>query len=227
VTDLKSRLPLVCLITDRRKLGPTGDDLRSGLLTRFLEHALTCGIDLVQLREPDLSAREIFHLTRIVVDLAGRYHCTVLVNDRADIAAACGAGVHLTTRSLRPAVVRRTFGTELLMGVSTHNVKEVEEAQKAGADFVVFGPVFETESKKAYGLPVGLSSLEKVTQRFEIPVLALGGVNEANFREALKAGAAGIAGISIFTESADLPTLVSKVKEGPKASTRPVERKLA
>jgi thiamine-phosphate pyrophosphorylase len=201
--------------------------LRSGKLTGFLEHALTCGIDLVQLREPDLSAREVFHLTRTIVDLAGYYDCSVLVNDRADIAVACGAGVHLTTRSLRPAVVRRMFGNELLMGVSTHNVTEVEEARSAGADFVVFGPVFETDSKKSYGPPVGLPSLEEVTRRFDIPVLALGGINEANFAEALTAGAAGIAGISIFTGSDDLAALVSRVKKAPNTSTRPLERELS
>jgi len=229
VRDLKSRqrrfpvekLPLVYLITARRTLGPTGHDLRSGLLTSFLERAFACGIDLVQLREPDLSARDIFHLTKTVADLARQYGCSVLINDRADIAVACGTGVHLTTRSLRPAVVRAKFGNTLLIGVSTHNVREVEEARNAGADFVVFGPVFETESKKSYGPPVGLSSLEKVAGRFDIPVLALGGVNEDNFAQTLNAGAAGIAGISIFTESADLRALVSKVKNAPKTSARP------
>jgi len=224
VTDLKSRqrpfpeekLPLVYLITDRRKLGPTALDPRSGQLIRFLERACTSGIDLVQLREPDLSARDIFHLSKTVVDIAGQYGCTVLVNDRADIAVACGAGVHLTTRSLPPAVVRAMFGNRLLIGVSTHNVREVEEARNARADFVVFGPVFETESKKSYGPPVGLSSLEEVATSLEIPVLALGGINESNFSRALRAGASGIAGISIFTDSASLSALVSKVKNAPK-----------
>ena len=219
--DLKSRLPLVYLITDRRKLGPTGHDSRSSLLTGLLGRASTSGIDLIQLREPDLSPREIFHLTKTAVDIAAPHGCAVLVNDRADIAVACGAGVHLTTRSLRPAVVRRMFGNNLMIGVSTHNVREVEEAQDSGADFVVFGPVFETESKIPYGAPVGLSSLEKITEQFDIPVLALGGINETNFSQVIKAGAAGIAGISIFTESADLAALVAKVKQATKTSTGP------
>jgi thiamine-phosphate pyrophosphorylase len=178
-----------------------------------LERAIACGVDLVQLRELDLSAREIFVLTKTVLERARPHGCSVLVNDRADIAAACGAGVHLTTRSVRPAVIRRVFGNKLLMGVSTHNVGEVQEAQDAGADFVVFGPVFETETKRRYGPPLGLSCLEEVAARFDIPVLALGGISETNFREALRAGAAGIAGISIFTDSKDLKALVVSVKE--------------
>jgi thiamine-phosphate pyrophosphorylase len=167
---------------------------------------------MVQLREPDLAARELFLLTKQVVEVAALHGCDVLLNDRADISVACGAGVHLTTRSVRPAVIRRTFGRGLLIGVSTHTVQEVQEAQDAGADFVVFGPVYATETKRHYGPPVGLGALEYVSSRFKIPVLALGGINEANFRETLTAGAAGIAGISIFTESTDLKALVQTVK---------------
>jgi len=177
-----------------------------------LERAIACGVDMVQIREPDLSARDLFLLTRCVVESAATSACNLLVNDRVDIAAVRGTGVHLTTRSMRPAVVRRVFGDELLMGVSTHNVDEVQEAEDAGADFVVFGPVYETGTKKQYGPPVGLGSLTEVCSRFQVPVLALGGINESNFREALSTGAAGIAGISIFTESTDLCGLVQQVK---------------
>src|SRR5262245_17638667 len=212
VTNLKSRLPLVYLITDRHKLGPTGADLQAGRLVDFLEVAIASGIDMIQLRERDLSARDLVLLTRTAVECAGGFDCNVLVNDRADIAASCGAGVHLTTRSVRPAVVRRVFGDDLLMGVSTHNAAEVQEADDAGADFVVFGPVYETGTKKQYGATVGLGNLEEVSSRFKIPVLALGGINETNYRSTLTAGASGIAGISIFTESADMSALVQKVK---------------
>jgi thiamine-phosphate pyrophosphorylase len=174
---------------------------------------MVSGVDMIQLREPDLSAHDLFLLTKQVVDLAAQYGCDILVNDRADIAVSCGAGVHLTTRSLRPGVIRRIFGPKLLIGVSTHSLEEVNEAQDGGADFVVFGPVYETEAKKKYGPPVGVGSLESVSSRFEIPVLALGGINEANTREALMAGAAGIAGISIFTNCRNLALLVNRVRQ--------------
>jgi thiamine-phosphate pyrophosphorylase len=173
---------------------------------------MVSGVDMIQLREPDLPARDLFMLTKQLVQVAARYGCDVLVNDRADIAVACGAGVHLTTRSVRPAVIRRTFGTSLLIGTSTHSIEEVREAEDGGADFVVFGPIFETETKKKYGSPVGLGLLEHVSSRFKIPVLALGGINEANFRDALTAGAAGIAGISMFADCHDLALLLNRIK---------------
>jgi thiamine-phosphate pyrophosphorylase len=100
-----------------------------------------------------------------------------------------------------------------LIGASTHSVQEVKEAADGGADFVVFGPVFDTPAKKKYGPPVGLASLEYVSSRFKIPVLALGGINESNLREPLTAGAAGIAGISIFADSRDLALLLDRIKE--------------
>lgn len=211
--NLPSRIPLLYLITDRRQALRTSDDSGSIRLTSFLEAAMASGVDMVQLREPDIPARDLFLLTKSTVELGVKYGCKVLVNDRADIAAACGAGVHLTTRSLRPAIVRRVFGRGLLMGVSTHNIQEVREAEDAGADFVVFGPVYYTESKRQYGPPLGLGALKDVTSRCNIPVLGLGGISETNFRPVLESAAAGIAGISLFTNCTDLEALVRRVKE--------------
>ena len=211
--NLKSRPPLLYLITDRRTLGQTGNNSQSNRLITFLEQAMAGGVDMVQLREPDVSARDLYLLAKSTVELAAQYRTAVLINDRADVAAACGAGVHLTTRSVRPAVIRRAYGRTLLMGVSTHNIDEVQEAQNAGADFVVFGPVYDTASKRQYGPTVGLGALRDAALRFECPVLGLGGINQSNFQEVLKAGAAGIAGISMFTNCHDLASLVRRVKE--------------
>jgi thiamine-phosphate pyrophosphorylase len=136
----------------------------------------------------------------------------MLINDRADVAASAGAGVHLTTRSMTAAVVRRAFGPSMLIGVSTHSLQEAEEAEQKGANFVVFGPVFETESKMVYGPPVGAEALREVVARVSIPVLALGGINLSNFREPLDCGAAGIAGISLFAKAEDLSALVLAIK---------------
>jgi thiamine-phosphate pyrophosphorylase len=204
--------PLIYLITDRQKISLPGDDLKLASLAHFLEQALASGVELIQIRERDLSARELFSFAREIVQMAHRYGASVLINDRADVAVACGAGVHLTTRSMKAQVVRSTFGDEILIGVSTHSLEEVEEAEREGADFVVFGPVFETESKKIYGPPLGLGMLREVTARATIPVLALGGINLGNFSEALRAGAAGIAGISIFAESSDLAETIRRLK---------------
>ena len=173
---------------------------------------------MVQIRERDLSARDIFFVTQT---LTKRPDCgaKILVNDRVDIAACTRAGVHLTTRSLPVEVVRRDIDRNMLIGVSTHNLDEVKAAETNGADFVVFGPIFETASKAEYGPPVGIDELNKVTSSTTIPVLALGGIKPNNFLDVLDAGAAGIAGISMFIETKDLTGLIALIKRS-RARTR-------
>jgi thiamine-phosphate pyrophosphorylase len=168
---------------------------------------------MIQIRERDLTARELFSVAAAAVESARASGARVLVNDRADVARCAGAGVHLTTHSLEAGVVRQAFGGEMLVGASTHSLEEALAAESGGADFVVFGPVFETKSKLAYGPPVGLDALGEVAKRLKIPVLALGGIKLLNFRQALDRGAAGIAGISLFSEAADLKEVVRAIKQ--------------
>ena len=205
------------LITDRRILAqtrpPNPNESPLTILIRFIEEAIEAGVDLVQIRERDLSVREVYGLTRAAVRIAEQRQTRILVNDRADIAASLGAGVHLTTRSMPTDTVRRAFGDELLIGVSTHNLTEVEAAERGGADFVVFGPVFETESKLEYGPPAGLESLRAAAAATRLPVLALGGINTVNYRAALEKGASGVAGISMFEVSLDLGALVQELRQ--------------
>ena len=127
----------------------------------------------------------------------------MLVNDRFDVARAAGAdGVHLTSVSLPARVVREVCGPEFLIGVSTHSLEEAREARAGGADLVVFGPVFETESKRAFGPPQGLEKLQRVTSELQgFPVLAIGGVTLDNAGSCYAAGASGFAGISWFSKS--------------------------
>ena len=124
----------------------------------------------------------------------------LLANDRFDVALAARAdGVHLTSVSLPARVVRETCGPEFLLGVSTHSLEEARAARDGGADFVVFGPVFETESKRAYGPPQGLEKLKLVTSELrDFPVLAIGGVSPENADSCFAAGASGFAGIGWF-----------------------------
>ena len=169
---------------------------------------------MVQIRERDLRPRDLLNITATIAEAARKESACVLVNDRADIAASAGAGVHLTTRSLGVEVIRESFATDMLVGVSTHTFEEGKAAESGGADFIVFGPVFETGSKKEFGEPVGLEALHRVASDLTIPVLALGGIKATNFQEALDAGASGIAGISMFTEAADLGALMAEIKNG-------------
>ena len=177
--------------------------------------AAAAGIQLVQLREKNLTARALFELTARAVEITRGTATRVLVNDRADIAAGTGAdGVHLTTQSLPAGAIRKTFGEYFLIGVSTHSLKEVREARECGASFAVFGPIFPSPSKEKYGLPLGLEQLSNVVREVpQFPVLALGGISIENAEECLRAGASGIAGISLFSEPASLITKVETIRK--------------
>ena len=176
---------------------------------------MAAGIDLVQIREKNLSAAVLYQLSVDAARITSGSSTKLLINDRSDIAAAAGAdGVHLTTQSLPTEVVRRTFGDEFLIGVSTHSELEAEDARRSGADFVVFGPVFETASKTGYGAPQGFPNLEKVCSRLApFPVLALGGLKLGNAAACLDSGARGIAGISLFGDSDRLTEVVNVIRE--------------
>ena len=167
---------------------------------------------MIQIRERDLSARQLFHLADKAAEIARLHGARVLINDRADVAATVGAGVHLTTRSMASGVVRRAFGAKMLIGASTHSLDEAKAAEQGGADFIVYGPVFETDSKRIYGSPVGVGALEMVVSRLQIPVLALGGISLENFRQVIDAGAAGVAAISLFVKTDHISSVVETIK---------------
>jgi thiamine-phosphate pyrophosphorylase len=173
---------------------------------------MAAGVDLIQIRERDLPARQLLNLTEAAMRAAASTGAEVLVNDRIDVALSAGAGVHLATRSLPARVVRATFGSEILIGVSTHNIDEARSAERGGADFLVFGPVFATESKRPFGPPVGIKALREVCASVHIPVLALGGISLLNFRDTLEAGASGIAAISLFARAESLSEVVKRIK---------------
>lgn len=210
--SLNNSVPIVYLITDRGRLPGKQDSTNLASLISFLYSAARAGVDMIQIRERDLSAKSLFTLTEEVINNSRPHNTQVLINDRADVARAAGAGLHLTTRSMKAETIRKTFGPEILVGVSTHSLEEAEAAGYGGADFIVFGPVFETESKKSYGPPVGLDKLEEVCRKLQIPVIALGGITLSNFRLALDRGASGIAAISLFTDADDLRAVVRAIR---------------
>lgn len=172
---------------------------------RFLQGVVTAQLPLVQIREKSLPARVLYELTVRAVEITRGSKTRLLVNDRVDIALAAGAdGVHLTARSLPADVVRNICGPEFLIGVSTHSLADAQAAQAAGADFVVFGPIFDTESKREFGEPQGLDKLREVTSELgEFPVIAIGGITRENLEACVEAGASGIAGISLFERLGD------------------------
>ena len=187
---------------------PSSEEFRR--LLALARAAVEARVTLVQLREKELSGRVLYELAAAAADLARGSATSVLVNDRADIARAAGCdGVHLTTTSLDAAAVRRAFGEEFLIGVSAHTIHEAMAAEAGGADFAVFGPVFDTPSKRAYGPPVGLEALTKAARELShFPLVALGGVGAEQVEEVLRAGAAGVAGIRLFAYGQNLARAV-------------------
>jgi thiamine-phosphate pyrophosphorylase len=183
-------------------------------ILRLVEAAVSAKIDLIQIREKRLSAKVLHQLSSSAAAITGESSTKLLVNDRADIARAARAdGVHLASSSLPPNVVRRTFGADFLIGVSTHSLEEATAACRNGADFIVFGPVFDTFSKRQYGEPVGLAKLREVTAKLApFPVLALGGVTMENMADCIHAGAAGIAAITLLNDQLQLAQVVNEIR---------------
>lgn len=161
-----------------------------------LEQAFSGGVRALQLREKDLSPAAVLEIAKKVKPLAEKYGAKFFINDRADVAHMAGAdGVHLTQESVPAEEVRKHF-PNLLVGTSTHSMESARQAESGGADFITFGPVFETPSKMKYGPPQGLDRLGEICRKIHIPVLALGGISKNRVAPVLKQGAFGVALIS-------------------------------
>jgi thiamine-phosphate pyrophosphorylase len=196
------------------------------LLLARIGAAASAGIDWIQIREKDLGGRECSRLTSEALAQikksasAGGKTSKLLINDRLDIALSQHAdGVHLGEHSLPLGQVRswlntrpsRTDAQNFLVGVSCHSMEEAVNAARDGADYIFFGPVFDTPSKAVFGAPQGLGRLAEVCQSAAIPVLAIGGITLAPAADCIAAGAAGIAAIRLFQDAEDIATLVAQL----------------
>jgi thiamine-phosphate pyrophosphorylase len=178
-----------CYITDRKSLS-------NGTLLDAIARNLRAGIEWIQIREKDLSTRDLYELVEAAMKLPNPTHSKILVNTQVDVALAAGAhGVHLPSGSPPP---RRFVPGSLICGVSCHTAAEAVTAEAEGASYVLFGPVYSPLSKHSAAPPAGLEVLERITRAAKIPVLALGGITAERIPLCIEAGASGIAGISLF-----------------------------
>jgi thiamine-phosphate pyrophosphorylase len=181
----------ICFVTDRRRCG--GEPALLGVVAE----AVHAGIELVQVREPDLSGRALADLVAEIVAVARGSGTKVVVNDRLDVALATGAdGVHLRSDSIGVREARQITPATFLVGRSVHTEDEARSA--AGADYLIAGTVFPTASKPRLNAWLGPAGLRKIVQATATPVLAIGGVTSDRIAEVAATGAAGVAAIGLF-----------------------------
>ena len=185
------------LVTDRHRT-------HGRSLPSVLQQAVEAGLPAIQLRERGLSTSELLQLAQEIRSITSPRAVPLIINDRVDLMLALNLdGVHLRANSLPVADVRRMAGADRLIGLSTHSLAEVRQANRDGADYVVFGPIFDTPSKRQFGSPVGLEQLAEACRLSAIPVFAIGGVTGASAPDVLRAGSHGIAVIGSILDQED------------------------
>ena len=186
--------------------------LRGRPLTNILRELLKGGCKLIQLRAKKLSSGEFFALAKEARQLTREAGAIFIVNDRADIALACGAdGVHLGQDDLPLYAARKLLGKEKIIGVSTHDLAQASEAEKAGADYIGFGPIFGTATKETGYSPRGLEMLRQIRKEVKLPIVAIGGITESNVAEVWKTGADAAAIISDLMGAEDVGEKVRRI----------------
>ncbi|MBI5326967.1 MAG: thiamine phosphate synthase [Deltaproteobacteria bacterium] len=199
------------LITDRHQTG-------GRLLAAVIEEALKGGIKAVQLREKDLNANELFELAQSIKKLTSQYGAKLFINDRIDIAIAVEAdGVHLGQKGFSAKDVKRIFPKSIVC-VSTHSLKEAKKAEQDGADLITIGPLFYTPSKVRYGEPLGVDIIRRVKAEIKIPVFAIGGIKKNNIKDAMGAGADGVALISAIIGAENVRKAVMEIEKSVRES---------
>ena len=207
---LESRL---LLVTDRQQT-------KGRPLMSVLAQALKAGRISIQLRERDLCARDLLTLAGEIQQLMDPHQGHLVINDRLDVALSLeAAGVHLRSNSLPVGVVRRLLSPLRLLGASAHSVEEAVTVEANGADYVVLGPVYDTPSKRMFGPPLGLTTVEDAARAVRVPIFAIGGVTAGRARELRRAGAFGVAVITAILCADDVDAATTALLE---AVTAPV-----
>ncbi|MEO5361573.1 MAG: thiamine phosphate synthase [Nitrospirota bacterium] len=162
------------------------------------------GVKWVQLRDKEATRLAVYKAARLMKELTKANGLTLIINDYADIAAAVDAdGVHLGQNDLPLSEARKILGADKLIGISTHNLEQAVKAQEDGADYIGFGPIYATSTKKA-GPPKGHQSIIEIRSHIHIPIAAIGGINEENVAELIEAGADALAVASAIMDAEEI-----------------------
>ena len=190
------------LVTDRHQL-------HGRSLSTVLNQAVMAGVPAIQLRERDLPTGELLPLAREIQSITTSRAVPLILNDRVDLVLALNLdGVHLRANSLSISVVRKLIGPNRLIGISTHSVEEVQRANHDGADYIIFGPIFDTPSKRSFGSPLGLDVLADACRNSMVPIFAIGGITSERVCDVRRAGVHGVAVIGALLTCADIGAAV-------------------
>jgi thiamine-phosphate pyrophosphorylase len=193
------------LVTDRQLAG--------GGLAGLIREAIAGGVTVVQLREKDLPAREFYELA-VKIKKVIPPDIPLIIYDRLDIALAAGAGgLHLGQADLPAGIARRYLGPEAIIGLSVENLDQLKEASRLPVDYLAISPVFSTPTKTDTGPAWGLSGLETARQLTSLPLVAIGGINEARAAAVIRAGADGLAVVSAICSAPDPERAASRLKK--------------
>ncbi len=185
----------ICFITDSR--------FRQYMVEETVRMVLDAGIAWIQYREKELTRKEIYYQAEKLRRITEEYRAILIINDHADIALSVDAqGVHLGQEDLPLKEARKIMGPRII-GISTHNKAEALEAQKGGADYIGFGPIYPTTTKEDAHVPKGISGLSEIRQVINIPVVAIGGIRPENLEDIFQAGASAVAVASAILDSDD------------------------
>jgi thiamine-phosphate pyrophosphorylase len=201
------RVPALCMVTDGAGAAPAA-------LVASIGAAARAGVDIIQIRESHLDDRRLFDLSRAALRALSGTGARLVVNDRLDVAKAAGAdGVHLRADSFGAARAKSLAPSGFLVGRSVHSEQEAMDVEAAGGcDYLLFGTVYASDSKPAGHVAAGLDALRLVCERVQLPVLAIGGITVDRAAAVARAGAAGIAGISVFSRAADIAAVVTGLR---------------
>jgi len=205
---------ILCLVAD-------AEAAKGRSIISIIEKAVDAGVNLVQLRAKNLETRDFLALALQTSKVLDAKKTPLIINDRVDIAQACGAsGVHLGQKDLPLPVARKILGKNKKIGFTVNTLREALAAEAGGADYLGVGPVFSTPTKKEPRPVLGLPGLKAIREKIKIPILAIGGINTSNARQVMECGVEGIAVVSAIMAAKDIRRAVKKIIEAMRCSER-------